>query len=249
MHRHDEIGARQQTAPAPQTLVGSLQPEAPFAKDSSDHSRCDTDEDQRTHGDHTPDKLGKHSEASQPLAGSGYLFAPRAPVPEFERQQEIELLRGAGADTIQLDEPWLSTMVDPAFCRREGIDDVSYEADRCVDLVNQVLDGIDDVATGMHLCHAHFERRHGTEGSYEPIMPALAKLRVGTISMEYATPASGGVGSLAGFPERARLGLGCIDHCDRNVETPDEVIQRVENAMRFVDKNFQNCIHRKNIFK
>ncbi len=152
-------------------------------------------------------------------------------------RKEIELLCGAGADTIQLDEPWLSTMVDPAFCRREGIDDVSYEADRCVDLVNQVLDGMDGVATGMHLCHAHFERRHGTEGSYEPIMPALAKLRVGTISMEYATPASGGVGSLAGFPEGARLGLGCIDHCDRNVETPDEVIQRVENAMRFVDKN------------
>ncbi len=98
VHRHDEIGARQQTAPAPQTLVGSLQPEAPFAKDRSYHSRCDTDEDQRTDGDHTPDKLGKHSEASQPLAGSGYLFAPRAPVPDFERQQEIELLRGARDD-------------------------------------------------------------------------------------------------------------------------------------------------------
>jgi 5-methyltetrahydropteroyltriglutamate--homocysteine methyltransferase len=28
--------------------------------------------------------------------------------------------------------------------------------------------------------------------------------------------------------------LGCIDHTDQNVETPELVIQRVENAMQFV---------------
>ena len=152
-------------------------------------------------------------------------------------RKEIELLREAGADTVQLDEPWLSTMVDPEFCRREGIDDPSSEMDRCVDLVNQVLDGQDGLATGMHLCHAHFQRRHATEGSYEPIMPALNKVRVDTISMEYSTPVSGGVDSLAQFPEHARLGLGCIDHCDRRIEATDDVIARVESAMRYVDRS------------
>ena len=42
-------------------------------------------------------------------------------------RQEIELLREAGADTIQLDEPWLSTMVDPDFRAREGVTDAKYE--------------------------------------------------------------------------------------------------------------------------
>ena len=45
-------------------------------------------------------------------------------------RREIEALREAGADTVQLDEPWLSTMVDPAFRRKEGIDNPSYEMDR-----------------------------------------------------------------------------------------------------------------------
>lgn len=152
-------------------------------------------------------------------------------------RQEIEALRDGGANTVQLDEPWLSTMVDPAFCQAEGIENPPYEMDRCVDLVNQVLDDIEGVETGMHLCHAHFQRHHGTEGSYEPIMPALQKVRVATISMEYATPVSGGLGSLARFPENVRLGFGCIDHCDRHVEQVGQVIARVENAMQYVDKS------------
>jgi 5-methyltetrahydropteroyltriglutamate--homocysteine methyltransferase len=68
-------------------------------------------------------------------------------------------------------------------------------------------------------------------------MPALAKVRVGTISLEYATPAAGGLTSLAQFPAGPRLGLGCIDHTDRHVEAPDEVIRRVEEAMRYVDRS------------
>jgi 5-methyltetrahydropteroyltriglutamate--homocysteine methyltransferase len=67
-------------------------------------------------------------------------------------------------------------------------------------------------------------------------MPALGKIRVGTISLEYATPVAGGLASLARFPQQARLGLGCIDHCDRRVERPEEVVARVEGAMQYVEK-------------
>ena len=151
-------------------------------------------------------------------------------------REEIERLRQAGVDTVQLDEPWLSTLVDPDFRAREGINDVQYEADLCVDLINQVIDGFDDIDTGMHLCHAHFNYSHGTEGPYDLIMPALTHVRVGTISMEYATPVAGGLESLAQFPHGPRLGLGCIDHCDHNIESPEDVVARVEEAMQYVDK-------------
>ncbi|WP_179130883.1 cobalamin-independent methionine synthase II family protein [Candidatus Entotheonella palauensis] len=151
-------------------------------------------------------------------------------------RQEIELLRDAGADTVQLDEPWLSTMVDPNFREKEGVTDPQYEMDLCVDLINQTLDGIEGIDTMMHLCHAHFDREHGSEGPYDLIMPALAKVRVGTICMEYATPVAGGLASLAQFPENVKWGLGCIDHCDRQVETPEVVASRVEEAMQYVDK-------------
>jgi 5-methyltetrahydropteroyltriglutamate--homocysteine methyltransferase len=151
-------------------------------------------------------------------------------------RQEIEAVRAAGADTLQLDEPWLAVLVDPKFREKEGITDVQYEMDLCVDLVNQTLAGITGIATAMHLCHAHFDRKHGSEGPYHLIMPALAKIQAGTISMEYATPVAGGVASLARFPSNVRLGFGCIDHCDRHIESPEEVVARVEAAMRHVPK-------------
>ena len=151
-------------------------------------------------------------------------------------RREIEALRDAGAHTVQLDEPWLCTLVDPEFRGREGVSDVNYEMDLCVDLINQTVTGLDGVETSMHLCHAHFDRKHGTEGPYDLIMPALAKVRVGTISLEYATPVAGGLESLSGFPPDVRLGLGCIDHCDRNVESVADVVARVDEAMRYVEK-------------
>ena len=139
-------------------------------------------------------------------------------------RREIEAVRAAGADTVQLDEPWLATLVDPKFRAEEGIGDVRYEMDLCADLLNQTLDGLGGIETSVHLCHAHFARQHKTEGSYDLIMPALARVRAGTISLELATPAAGGLASLARFPAAPRLGLGCIDHCDRRIETVDEVI-------------------------
>ena len=151
-------------------------------------------------------------------------------------RQEIEAVRTAGAHTVQLDEPWLCTLVDPSFREKEGTTDVQYEMDLCVDLVNQTVDGIEQIDTAIHLCHAHFDRQHGTAGPYDLIMPALAKVRVGIISLEYATPVAGGTTSLASFPNDIRLGFGCIDHCDRSVEKPDDVIRRVESALQHVEK-------------
>ena len=170
-----------------------------------------------------------HSRAAYPTRER--LMADCVPV----LRREIEAVRDAGADTVQLDEPWLATLVDPRFREEDGIRDVRYEMDLCADLLNQTVDGIHGIDTAIHLCHAHFAREHKTEGSYEPIMPALARVRVGTISLEYATPVAGGLASLAAFPAEARLGLGCIDHCDRRVERPEDVVARVEAAMRHVD--------------
>jgi len=87
---------------------------------------------------------------------------------------------------VQLDEPWLATLVDPRFRAEERIEDVNYEMDLCADLLNQTLDGLGGIATAVHLCHAHFARQHKTEGPYDLIMPALARVRVDTISLELA---------------------------------------------------------------
>lgn len=152
-------------------------------------------------------------------------------------RKEIEAVRDAGVSTVQLDEPWLCTMVDPDFDQDPYRKDLRYEMDLCADLINQTVDGINGLQIGMHLCRAHFAHKHGSKGAYDPIMPTLAKIHVDIISMEFATPDAGGHASLAKFPEQATLGLGCIDHCDREIESIDDVCKRVESAMRYVDKS------------
>ena len=151
-------------------------------------------------------------------------------------RQEIDRLQEAGADTVQLDEPWLCRLVDPEIRKSDGIEDVNAEIDLCVDLVNQTVDGVGNVTTCMHLCHAHFDHSHGSEGSFDLIMSGLARVKVAIISLELATPVSHGMECLVNFSKDARLGLGCIDHCDRAVETPEIVVSRVEEAMKYVDK-------------
>ena len=151
-------------------------------------------------------------------------------------RQEIMELAGLGVDAIQLDDPWLSLLVDPAYREREGITDVDHEIEMCVKCVNGATAGIENVSLSVHLCHAHFNRRHSFEGSYELIIGALGRMNVDRFAIEFATPDAGGVKALREFPPDKTLGLGVIDQTDPHIETPEEVVARVERAMEYVPK-------------
>lgn len=151
------------------------------------------------------------------------------------RQEVIELSK-LGVDAIQLDDPWLSRLVDPRYLQQEGIEDIQKELEISVETINQVTEGLEDVFISVHLCHAHGYRRHSTEGAYDPIMCALQRMNVNRFAMEFATPVAGGVRALKDFPSDKILGLGVIDHTNQKVETPQQVVERVERAMEFVPK-------------
>ena len=165
------------------------------------------------------------------------------PTPEAFMEACIPIIRGEimelasiGVDAIQLDDPWLALLVDPAYREREGITDVDREIELSVRCVNEAVKGVTDVHLSVHVCHAHYNRRHATQGPYDLIIGALAGMNVDRFAMEYATPDAGGVESLKGFPPDKTLGLGVIDHTDRNIEEPEEVVSRVERAMEYVPK-------------
>ena len=149
-------------------------------------------------------------------------------------RKEIQELIAFGVDAIQLDDPWLALLVDPNYRKREAIRDLEEEISLCVRYLNETVRGFNGVLLSVHLCHAHFNRTHSTRGPYDPIMEALGHMNVDRIAMEFATPDAGGVESLRQFPEDKILGLGVIDHTDRYVETPKEVVSRVERVMEFV---------------
>ena len=152
-------------------------------------------------------------------------------------REEVHELTRLGVDAIQLDDPWLALLVDPDYRDREGIVDVEHEIEMCVTGVNGVTEGLAQVPVSVHLCHAHFDRRHATKGPYHLIIDALGQMNVQRFAIEFATPDAGGVGALRDFPADKVLDLGVIDHTDRHVETPEEVVERTERAMEFVPRD------------
>jgi 5-methyltetrahydropteroyltriglutamate--homocysteine methyltransferase len=147
---------------------------------------------------------------------------------------ELRALVETGVDHVQVDEPWLLMLVDPAERERRDVTNIDHEIETCVNAVNAMVDGIAGVTISMHLCHGHFNRQRATDGGYEPIIEALAEIRVDRFAMEFAAPHSHGVDVLSRFPADKTLGLGVIDHCDPHVETPMDVVARAEAALEHI---------------
>ena len=149
---------------------------------------------------------------------------------------EIKRLAKLNVDAIQLDDPWLALLVDPNYRERERITDIEHEIELSVKCVNAVTKDIRNVLLSMHLCHAHFNRRHSTKGPYDLIINALKQMNVQRFAMEFATPAAGGIEVLKNFPRDKHLGLGVIDHTNQRIETPQQVVDQVERVMEFIPK-------------
>ncbi len=151
-------------------------------------------------------------------------------------RDEAQALVALGVSAIQLDDPWLALLVDPDYRKREGITDIDHEIEQSVRCANEVAEGLEGISLSVHLCHAHFDRRHGSKGPYDLIIAALGQMKADRFAMEFATPDAGGIDVLRQFPNDKTLGLGVIDHTDVNVESPELVAERAERAMEFVPK-------------
>lgn len=151
-------------------------------------------------------------------------------------RDEIRSLVDLGVEAVQLDDPWLALLVDPSYRESENITDIDHEIELAIKCVNEATAGIENVHLSVHMCHAHFNRQHGTKGPYDTIIGALEQINVDRFAMELATPDSGGLEALKDFPDNKILGLGVIDHTNPHVETPQEVVERTERAMEFIPK-------------
>jgi 5-methyltetrahydropteroyltriglutamate--homocysteine methyltransferase len=147
---------------------------------------------------------------------------------------ELEALRDAGIRHVQFDDPHLCLFVDPRV--RRQYDDPEGEMDLCVSLLNDILDGFDDLDTAIHLCRRNKARQGWVgEGGYGPIMPHLAQLNVKAYMLEFAIPVAGDYDVLTQLPEDRRIGLGCVDCRGERIDTPEEIVARVEGALEYVE--------------
>ncbi len=150
-------------------------------------------------------------------------------------RSELEAVRDAGIDVAQIDEPHLSGFCDPKA--RVEFDDPDNDLDFLVDCLNQVIQGVKGITIALHICHFNRGRLGWVnEGGYEPIIPALNKLDVHQYTLEYSIPASGNVNVLKNLPEDRDVALGCVDCRSAAIDTPEQIVTRVETAMQFIDK-------------
>lgn len=125
----------------------------------------------------------------------------------------------AGADVIQLDEPWLRN--DPDAARRIA-----------VKAINRALEGI-KVPTVVHLC---FGYAAVVPGSTKPVgysfLPELADTVAEQISIEAAQPKLD-LGILKELAPK-KIMLGVLDLGDKAAETPELVAARIRAGLKFV---------------
>jgi 5-methyltetrahydropteroyltriglutamate--homocysteine methyltransferase len=127
-------------------------------------------------------------------------------------------LQAAGADVIQLDEPWLRN--DPEAARRFA-----------VPAINRALAGL-TVPTALHLCFGYAAVvRHQKPTGYA-FLPQLAETIAAQISIEAAQPRLD-LGVLAELAPKTVI-LGVIDLGDPVVETADQVAARIRAGLKWV---------------
>ena len=132
---------------------------------------------------------------------------------------EAHDLVAAGADVIQLDEPWLRN--DPDAAKRIA-----------VKAINRALEGL-KVPTIVHLCFGYAAL---VPGETKPVgysfLPQLADTTAEQISIEAAQPKLD-LGVLKDLAPK-KVMLGVLDLDDPNAETPQVVAERIRAGLKFV---------------
>jgi len=151
-------------------------------------------------------------------------------------RNELLALQSTGITIVQIDEPHLCVLVDENY--RSLFDDPIYEMEFAADKINQLIDGIENVMISLHLCRRNWGRQGwGAEGGYGPIMDAINKINVDQYVMEFSIPAAGDYSILKNLREDSFIGLGAVDCRFEKIESPSTIVSRVEEAMKYVDRN------------
>jgi 5-methyltetrahydropteroyltriglutamate--homocysteine methyltransferase len=146
-------------------------------------------------------------------------------------RQELLAIRDAGVDIVQLDEPHLCVLVDPAV--RARFPDPEAEMRRAVDMINRIVDGVEGVTLAVHLCRRNWGRRGwGAAGGYEAIWPHVRRLKVDLLLLEFSIPVAGDVAVLRELPPNVKVGLGCVDVRFPEIDTPEQIVGRVDRALQ-----------------
>jgi len=129
--------------------------------------------------------------------------------------EEIRDLFAAGADIVQVDEPYMQAR--PEKARQFGLK-----------ALNRALEGVKGV-TAVHICFGYAAIIHQRPSGYS-FLPEFAGCSCRQVSIE--TAQSHLDCSVLEKLKDKKIMVGCIDLSDMNVETPQQVAERLKRALK-----------------
>jgi 5-methyltetrahydropteroyltriglutamate--homocysteine methyltransferase len=131
--------------------------------------------------------------------------------------EEIHELFAAGADVVQLDEPWMQARPEQA-------------RQYAVKAINRALAGVQGT-TAVHLCFGYAASVKQKPSAYS-FLPELEHAAVQQVSIETAQPQLD-LSILKTLPSKSII-LGVLNLNDMTPETPEVVAQRIRAALPYV---------------
>ena len=155
-------------------------------------------------------------------------------------------LYDAGCRYLQLDDTVWAYLCSEDQRRqiRERGDDADELARTYARVLNKALEGKpDDLTIGLHVCRGNFRSTRISEGGYEPVAEVLfGTVNVDAFFPEYDNDRSGDFAPLRFVrPGKQQVVLGLITTKHGELENPEGVKARLEEAARYVAKE-QICL-------
>ncbi len=136
---------------------------------------------------------------------------------------ELNRLVEAGCTMITVDEPSMS-----CYAYRE-------DTERLVDIFNRTVAAIyGRCYLGSHLCFGNYKGRAVAPRSYQPMFPAFLELTVDEIHVEMASREFSELEVIEQIGQRMDVGVGVIDVKSYYIETPDDVLSRIDRCLQYV---------------
>jgi 5-methyltetrahydropteroyltriglutamate--homocysteine methyltransferase len=159
-------------------------------------------------------------------------------VPIFKA--EIQALVKEGVKYLQIDAPRYSYYIDPkwrGYIKEEMGQDPEQALDEAIRVDNAILEGAKKkgVTLAIHLCRGNYRSQWYAEGGYDPIAEKLFnQLNVDAFLLEYESERAGTFEPLRFVPKGKTVVLGLVSSKVADVERPDQLVRRIEEAARHV---------------
>jgi 5-methyltetrahydropteroyltriglutamate--homocysteine methyltransferase len=162
-------------------------------------------------------------------------------------RKEVARLKDAGVSFIQLDEPMLGDLTEagdkPDRYRRvfnelygQKYRGFKEELRLAVELLNEATKGVGGVRIGVHMDRWPNKDSPYFDIGYERFLPELLETKTKQFVLEYTSPGTGNPAKLIDeFPGDLEIGLGVISVQNYEVETPEQVVSRVERIIGHIE--------------